>query len=126
MLVSIGEYFEKLDKNLLERFPAVIWGETAINIGLLMFGVYTAILFFRHSRKFPTFFIWECVLVVLLPFVDGIWAAFSIAAYTNRNFTEFMTVDPKDIGQSVAAAVIGGIWVAYVVRSKRVANTFVK
>jgi hypothetical protein len=129
MLVSLGEHFEKLDKldkNVLERFPAAIWGETAIYVGLLIFMVYTAVLFFRHSRKFPKFFIWECVLVVLLPFIDSIWAAFSIAAYTNRDFTEFMTVDPKNIGQSVGAAVVGGIWVIYVVRSKRVANTFVK
>jgi type IV pilus assembly protein PilA len=35
-------------------------------------------------------------------------------------------LEPKDIGQSIAYTIVGGIWVAYILKSKRVANTFVK
>jgi hypothetical protein len=125
-LVSMGEYYEKMDKSIVESFPIVIWGEAAMNASMFLLGVYTAVLFFRHSRKFPTFFIWEWLVVIALPFIDAAWVAISMAAYTGRNPAEFMNLEPKEIGQSIAYTIVGGIWVAYILRSKRVANTFVK
>lgn len=126
LLVSLGQYYETLDKRILESFPAAFWGEAAMNISLFLFSVYTAVLFFRHSRKFPTFFIWQWLIVIALPFIDVAWLAISMGASTGRNPSDFTNLDPKEIGQSIAYTIIGGIWTAYILKSKRVANTFVK
>jgi Protein of unknown function (DUF2569)/GYF domain 2 len=126
LLVFAGEYFEKMDKRLLENFPLAIWGEAAMYVGLLSFFVFTSVLFFRHSRKFPTFFIWQWMMLIALPFIDAAWAAISIGAYTGRNPGELVSLGPEEIGGSVAMTIGGAIWIAYILRSKRVANTFVK
>jgi len=126
LLVSLGEYYEKMDKRIVESFPIAVWGEAALNAFIFLFVVYTAVLFFRHSRKFPTFFVWQWLVIIALPFIDAAWIAISMAGSTGRAPAEFMNLEPKDIGQSIAYAIVGGIWVAYILKSKRVANTFVK
>jgi hypothetical protein len=126
LLVSLGQYYEKLDKSIVESFPIVVWGEAAMNASMFLLTVSTAILFFSHSRKFPTFFIWQWLVVVMLPFIDAAWIAVSMAAYTGRNPTGFVNLEPKEIGQSIAYTIIGGVWIAYILKSKRVANTFIK
>jgi hypothetical protein len=126
MLVVIGEYFEKLEPSVTQKFPVAIWGETIINVGLLIFSILTALLFFRRSRKFPTYFIWQWFLTIALPFIDAAWAAISFAAYTGQSPSEFATLSPEEVGRSIATAIIGAIWIAYVLRSKRVVNTFIK
>jgi len=126
LLVSLGEYYEKMDKLIVESFPITVWGEAALNALFFLFVVYTAVLFFRHSRKFPTFFVWQWLAIIALPFIDAAWIAISMAGSTGRAPDEFMNLEPKDIGQSIAYTIVGGIWVAYILKSKRVANTFVK
>jgi len=126
LLASLGQYYEKLDKSIVESFPVVVWGEAAMNASMFLLTVSTAILFFSHSRKFPTFFIWQWLAVIILPFVDAAWIAVSMAEYTGRNPTEFVNLEPKEIGQSIAYTIIGGVWIAYILKSKRVANTFIK
>lgn len=71
LLVSLGQYYEKLDKSIVEHFPIVVWGEAALNASLFLLAVSTAVLFFSHSRKFPTFFIWQWLAVIILPFIDA-------------------------------------------------------
>lgn len=126
LLVWIGQYYEKMDKRVLESFPVAFWGEAVLNALLFSLAVYTAVLFFRHSRKFPTLFIWQWIAVVTLPFIDAAWVAVSIGAYTGKSPSEFLKLEPEEIGQSIAYTILGGIWVAYILKSKRVANTFIK
>ena len=125
LLASLGQYYEKLDQRVVENFPVVVWGEAAMNAGLFLFVISTAVLFFRQSRKFPKLFIWQWVVVIALPFVDAAWIAVSMAAYTGRNAAEFLDIGAKEIGQSSAYCIVGGIWIAYILKSKRVANTFI-
>jgi Protein of unknown function (DUF2569)/GYF domain 2 len=126
MLVALGEYLEKLEPSVTQKFPVAIWGEAIINLGLVFFFVRAAFLFFRRSRKFPLYFIWQWALTIALPFIDTAWVAISFAAYTGRSPSEFASLSPEEVGRSIAAAIIGAIWIAYVLRSKRVANTFIK
>src|ERR1700694_1544786 len=128
LIGTIGGYVEKLNTEALKRFPVVFWGEAAMYFGLLIFVLSTTSLFFGRSRKFPAFFIWQFVLVILLPFIDAAWAAFSLAAYTGRGPNEFFSLTniAMALGQGFGIAIGGGIWVAYILRSERVANTFIK
>jgi hypothetical protein len=67
--VLLGQYISSLDKTLVEKFPATFLGEAIINAGVFAFTIYTSVLFFRHSRKFPKFLIWEWILFAAMPFI---------------------------------------------------------
>src|SRR5205085_2313653 len=111
---------------LLEQFPLTFYGEILMNVAFLAFMICTAVLFFRHSRHFPRLFIVEWILVATLPLIDMLWAAGTVSFYSGQSFTDFLSLETQDIGQIIAAVIIGPIWIAYILRSRRVAKTFVK
>jgi hypothetical protein len=126
ILASAAYYYGKMDKGLFERFPVTMWGEVVINVGMISLSIYTTILFFSHSRKFPRYFICELIAASALLFVDAAWVGLSLAAYTGRGAEQFVNLTPQEIAQSITTAIAGAIWIAYVLQSKRVANTFKK
>ena len=69
-LVTIGEYYNMLSSELWARFPTALWGEVVMNTFLVWLFVYTAVLFFRRSRLFPRFFIWQFVAVICTPMLQ--------------------------------------------------------
>ena len=126
-LLSIGNYYlNELDTSLFESFPLTVYGEIVLNVAFFAFSIFTAIMFFRHSRLFPRLFILQWILIGALPLIDAAWVAITASIYTGESLTEFFNMDAKDIGQVVGAIIFGPIWIAYVLRSRRVANTFVK
>lgn len=126
LLQAVKYYVSEVDGELLAEFPATFYGEILMNVAYLAFMIFTAVLFFRHSRLFPRFFILELILVIVFPLLDLLWAAVTVSIYSGQSFTDFLTLEPKDIGTIVATGIINPIWIAYTLRSKRVANTFVK
>jgi len=64
LLVSLGEYYSKIDGELFAKFPTVMWGEALMNGALISLSVYTTVLFFRRSRNFPRFFIVQFVAAI--------------------------------------------------------------
>jgi hypothetical protein len=124
LLVSLGQYYTMLDPQVTAKFPTAIWGEAAMNALVIWLCVYTAVLFFRHSRNFPRCFIWQMIAVICMPIVDLLWVAFMISLASGRPFTEFLTLEAKEGGQIIAAVIGALIWIPYILRSRRVANTF--
>jgi hypothetical protein len=125
--LDLGRYFvSDLDSELFQRFPVTFYGEIALNVAFTAFVICTAILFFGHSRKFPRFFIMEWILLAALPLIDAVWVAFTLSAYSAGSFADNFTIEPREGAQVVAAILFGSIWTAYVLRSRRVANTFDK
>jgi len=123
-LVSLGQYYTKLDGELWNRFPVALWGEAALNAAMVGLVGYTTVLLIRHSRHFPRFFIWQTIFVIMMPLVDRVWIALIFAPLTNKPISEFLTLEAKE-GMQMFAAVIGAaIWIPYILRSRRVANTF--
>ncbi len=108
-LVSIGEYYSKMDEQLFAKFPTTMC---------------TTVLFFRRSRNFPRFFIFQFVAMICMPIVALLWAAFTIALATGRPFVDLLSIDPKDGGQLIAALIGALVWIPYIRKSRRVANTF--
>src|SRR5262249_14111274 len=113
-----GEFFTE--------YPVTFYGELLMNVAFVAFMIVTAILFFRHSRLFPRLFILELILTATLPLIDMVWAAVTVSVVSGTDVVDLLSLDPQDIGQIVATVIIGPIWIAYILRSRRVANTFVK
>lgn len=123
-LVSIGEYYSKMDNQLFTKFPTTMWGEAVMNGGLIWLFAYTTLLFFRRSRDFPRYFILQFVAAISAPIVALLWVALTIALATGRPFADYLSFDPKDGGQLVATMIGAAIWIPYIRKSRRVANTF--
>jgi Protein of unknown function (DUF2569)/GYF domain 2 len=123
-LVSVSDYYSKMDGQLFAKFPATMWGEAVMNGALFALSVYTAVLFFRRSRNFPRFFIVQFVAAICQPIVDLLWVAFTIALATGRPFANFLSFDPKDGGEWIAVLITAVVWIPYIRKSRRVANTF--
>ena len=126
LIASLGQYYGNADPKLFQQFPVTMWGEAALNTGFVAFAIYTAVLFFGKSSKFPQFFIYQWMFVIFMPFVDLVWVALTLSLYTGRPFAELAKLDPETVGQSIAAMIGAAVWITYIIRSRRVANTFTK
>src|SRR5262249_18001648 len=88
--------------------------------------IYTAVLFFGKSSKFPQFFIYQWMFVIFMPFVDLFWVALTLSLYTGRPFSEFAKLDLETVGQSIATMIDAAVWITSMIKSRRVRNTFTK
>jgi hypothetical protein len=126
-LVSIGNYYlHEVDTPMFDILPLIVYGTIALSAAYLAYSVFTTIMFFRHSRLFPRLYILQWILMAAMPLVDVAWVAITASVYTGESLTDFLTIDVEHVGQVVAALILGPIWIAYMLRSRRVANTFVK
>jgi len=125
-VVELGKYYQALQPQVWTQFPTAMWGETALNAGLMWLFVYTTVLMFRHSQHFPRFFIAQFVAVICTPFIANLWAGLTLGLATGKPMTEFMSMDIKEVGQLIASMIGAAIWIPYILRSQRVRNTFVK
>lgn len=104
------------------RDPALhraIGGEAALDIGLLGFMLYTAIVMNMKRREFPLLFRIEAVLYVVVPLLATWWVSKSVGAAVNRAGFFVIAV------QAIAATIGASITILYSLRSVRVRNTFV-
>jgi hypothetical protein len=124
VIVTLVQYYITLDPQVTVKFPAAIWGEAAINALVIWLFVHTAVLFFRRSRNFPRFFIWQMIVLICAPIADLLWVALMIARASGQPFADFLTLDAKDGGQIIVTLIAASIWITYILRSRRVANTF--
>jgi hypothetical protein len=126
LLGSLSEYFSKLDPKLLQQFPVTFYGEIALNVATLALFLYTTVLFFKRSSSFPQFYIYEWIVLIFLPIVDIVWGGFTLSIATGRPFSELAKFGSEELAQSLGAAVGAAIWISYILKSKRVANTFTR
>lgn len=125
-IALVKYYTSEVNGDFFTEYTLTFYGELLMNVAFLAFMIITAVFFFRHSRLFPRLFILELVLTATLPLIDMLWAAVTVSAVSGTNIADLLSLDPQDIGQVVATVIIGPIWIAYILRSRRVANTFVK
>jgi hypothetical protein len=125
-LVSIGQYYSTLDSNIIGKLPVTFAGEAVINFFVLALSIYTAVLFFRKSKQFPRFFVYQILAAIFLVPLDAMWIAVAASMETGQSAGQLLqnALGPSEIGQTIAAAIIGSVWVLYIFKSKRVANTF--
>jgi hypothetical protein len=100
------------------------WRSGSLNSGMVGLAVCTTVLLIRHSRHFPSAFIWQTIYAIMMPLVNLVWLASIFALATDKPISEFLTLDAKEGVQMFAAVIGAAIWIPYVLRSRRVANTF--
>jgi hypothetical protein len=126
LIFNVGQYVQSIDDKVWTYFPTVIWSEMLVNAAMIGFAIWTTVHLFRHSHRFPAFFIVQMICAVLMPLVDLLCVASFFSAALNRPFNDFFIVEPRQVGQAVVGAISATIWITYVLRSRRVANTFTK
>jgi hypothetical protein len=124
LLVTLGQYYTTISAELWKQFPTALWGEAALNAAMVGLVVCTTVQLFRHSRHFPSLFIGQTIFAIVMPLVDLVWLASIFALATDRPISEFLTLDAKEGVQMFAAVIGAAIWIPYILRSRRVANTF--
>ncbi|MGE5490482.1 MAG: DUF2569 domain-containing protein [Actinomycetota bacterium] len=94
-----------------------IAGEALVNLALLVALLFQAYLFFRKKKTFPLVFIRVSLTALAILVIDA-WITGLV--FPNHDALDKDTI--KDIGR---AAVNCAIWIPYMLRSKRVKETFV-
>ena len=120
-LVSLGTTYSSQDVQLaLNKLPVTMYGTLSIDILSFLFVVATAIAFFAQKRIFKTMFTIEVFGVLLVYPITYAW----VSATSGIPVNQLLSAD--DLGKAIGAFLVGLIWVAYVWRSKRVRNTFIR
>lgn len=127
-LVSLIQYYSSLEWRLIQEFPIAFSGEALMNAALGSLYLYTAILFFRTSRSFRKFFVYEVIATIFVLPVSAIWVGIVISVQTGQSIGSIMknAFEPQEVRQAAIATLVGFVWILYLYRSKRVANTFIK
>jgi hypothetical protein len=112
---------------LWDRFPLALIGEGLINAALAALYIWTTGLLFRESKQFPRFFTYQVMAPPVFLVVNGLWVSLAISMGSSAPMSHVMggVFAPREVGQTIAALIAGGIWMLYLRKSKRAANTFV-
>ncbi|OCG77596.1 DUF2569 domain-containing protein [Gilliamella sp. Occ4-3] len=95
-----------------------ILGDMGLNCLLLLLNAYIIFLYFTKSYKFPNFFIIFSSSFIVFKLIQRCWYLFIVLPFEVKFEFSFI----KDI---VIAIIYTSIWIAYVLKSVRVKNTFV-
>jgi hypothetical protein len=96
----------------------LIFGEMAVNGGLVLAWVFIAFIFFSKKKIFPKWYIGILLFTLVFIFIDEL-----IINSVLLNEPIFDADTTKELGRSLIASLI---WVPYMLISKRVKATFVK
>jgi hypothetical protein len=123
-LSEVASYFDRLSLTFL--------GALVLSLAATIFFVYTSFLFFRRSKKFRTFFVLEILVSIFIGPITVLWLAASVSLVTGQPFEKLLHdgLGPDDIakelGQLTVILISAAIWIPYMFKSKRVANTFTR
>jgi len=119
-LKGIGESLQEIGKPEFSMYiPSLRFfmiAELVVIFGLICAWVYAIVLLFRHKQRYPVLFNG----LLLFTLVWGLAEVFIVSVYFEA------TPDPSEVANVVRGFITCVIWVPYMMRSKRVANTFVK
>jgi hypothetical protein len=126
LVLAVGQNLRAIGSDIGARFPLALWGELVMQVAFICLAICTAWLLFNHSRRFPGFFIAQMVCAIFFPVVDLLWVAAVFSASLDRPISAFLAIQPLEGGRIIVGTISATIWISYVLRSLRVANTFTK
>lgn len=116
----ISEY-ASIPDGTFARMPVAFIGDCLIRLALIGVLVYSAYLFFNKRREFPRFFVISVLCSLATPILLTVWVTATSGVNTMPALGTADFLQPY-----LLALVVSGIWIAYVVNSVRVKNTFVE
>jgi hypothetical protein len=127
-VVNLSKVEEGVDESVLQRFSLMFHGEICLNLILLLLQITTAVFMARKSRRFIDLFIWTGIYIVLVTPLDLLWVSAVISSQTDRSFGNAMELvsTPETLGSWIGVSIPVAVWMLYVTRSRRVANTFTR
>jgi hypothetical protein len=117
-------YQEPETLSAFKQYPLAMYGELTLNMFIVLLALAATILLFLRSRYFPRFFICQLVAIVVVPVLSTIWTALTLSSPLSAPFHELVAFEPSEwieLAVGVGQALLG---IPYVLRSKRVRNTF--
>ncbi len=104
------------------------YGEAALYLVLLILEIATAIAMLRRSRQFPSLFVVTSIATILFLPLVLIWYSIVGSSLSSRSFLSFLgaMMKGRNYPQWISTTITVGIWMLYVLRSRRVANTFIR
>jgi len=120
ILTGMVQEYSSLPEGTIARFPLASVGDAGLRLVYVGFLVYIAVQFFKTRATFPNLYIISYIVGLALPIVIGVWVTATSGINTLVNLASRDFLVTYGFG-----AVMGAIWVAYVVNSVRVRNTFV-
>jgi hypothetical protein len=121
LFLSIVKGWASVDANAVQQFPVAMRGALAIEIAFLLYYLCTTTLFFLCSRRFPRFFIWLLIAAIFEQLVIIAWLKLNLPS----NFDITSVFGSEEFAQLVVGVIGALLWIPYILKSKRVANTFV-
>jgi hypothetical protein len=111
-----------------KEFWFAIDGDIAIHSAVILMQICTAIFMVLRSKRFMSVYIVTSICLILLVPAEVTWFSASVTWHEGTSFLHFMQrmITPDVIQRSISTAIPVVIWVLYVIRSRRVANTFVR
>ena len=124
----IKDDFDGTDTAFWKEFWFALDGDKGIHIAILLLQVLAIILMIRRSKLFKSVYIWTGVCLVLFIPVQYVWMAGAVTWHEGTSFPHFLerTITPDTISDWIRMTIPSVIWMLYVIRSRRVANTFIR
>lgn len=125
LFVVLGQYYQDPEiQSAFRQFPLAACGELALNLLVVLLAISTTILLFLRSPRFPRFFVCQLVVTLVIPIISTAWTAFALSSQLAEPLHDLFAFEPSDWLQLAIAAVVALIGIPYVLRSRRVRNTF--
>ena len=102
----------------IPNFALLFYSEIIVNSFLVILCIYLIYLFFTKNKRFPKYYIFITLFVILTIPVDAYLASIVLP---NEKMLDMDTI--KSFFQSLFS---GAIWIPYMLKSERVRNTFVE
>jgi hypothetical protein len=121
-VVKAGQLWSSADMSTaFRKFPAFANGALMLDLGYLLLFILAIGLFFNKSRKFPPLFIFALITSIVIPLLVVVWAILTLPS----SFEIAQLFGHEEIAQIVVGLIGAALWIPYILKSKRVANTFV-
>ena len=102
----------------IPNFALLFYAELIVNLFIILLCIYLIYLFFRKNKKFPKYYIFITLFVILTIPVD--------AYLTSVILPDEKMLDKDTIKSFFQSLFAGAIWIPYMLKSVRVRNTFIE
>lgn len=131
LIVALNTAFKPyIDSDLLDKltnpnsvsyvpnFNLLFYAESAISIFFILMFLYLIFLFFTKNKKFPKYYIFITLTIILYVPVDSY--------LTSVIFPDAKVWSGETVKSIFQALFSGAIWIPYMLKSRRVRNTFIE